>query len=221
MFEVETAWLERLLREYTPDEVSPLLNIGSSTSHFREVTQPWTERILFARLRQRGIRVIHLDTREGPGIDIRADILAAADLPKIKALGAKSVLCCNVLEHVRDPTALARICLDVVGPGGYVFVTAPFSYPYHRDPIDTMLRPSPEAVAELFLPARMLKGEIIDVGLSYRDEVRRRPWILFRHITRFPFPFIGFKRWQRSMAKLYWLFHNYRVTAAVLRVESQ
>jgi hypothetical protein len=67
----------------------------------------------------------------------------------------------------------------------------------------------------------MLKGEIIDVGLSYRDEVRRRPWILFRHITRFPFPFIGFKRWQRSMAKLYWLFHNYRVTAAVLRVESQ
>jgi SAM-dependent methyltransferase len=217
MFEAEAVWLERRLREYTPDELSPLLNVGSSTSQFREVTQPWTERRLFAPLKQRGIEVIHLDAREGPGIDISADILNPADLPKIKASGAKSILCCNILEHVRDPAALAQICLDVVGPGGYVFVTVPYSYPHHRDPIDTMFRPAPEVLAELFRPALMVKGEIIDAGQSYRDAVRRRPWILLRHITRFPFPFIGFKGWKRSMAKLYWLFNNYRVTAAAFR----
>jgi SAM-dependent methyltransferase len=218
MFEAEAVWLERLLRERTSDELSPLLNIGSSTSQFREVEQPWAERCLFAPLKQRGIKVIHLDAREGPGIDIRADILNPADLPRIKALGAKSILCCNILEHVRDAAALARICLDVVGPGGYVFVTVPYSYPHHRDPIDTMFRPEPEVLAELFHPAEMLAGEVVDVGESYRGNVARRPWILLRHISRFPFPFIAFSGWKRSMAKLYWLFNNYRITGAAFKV---
>ena len=107
---------------------------------------------------------------------------------------------------------------DIVGPGGYVFVTVPYSYPHHRDPIDTMFRPRPEALAELFRPARMLKGEILDVGRSYLGQIKRRPWILLRHISRFPFPFIGFGGWKRSMAKLYWLFHNYQVSAAAFQV---
>jgi hypothetical protein len=64
----------------------------------------------------------------------------------------------------------------------------------------------------------MLRGEIIDVGESYRGQVRQRPWILFRHISRFPFPFIGFNGWKRSMRKLYWLFNNYRITGALFKV---
>ena len=218
MFEAEAAWLERLLREHPPDEISPLLNVGSSTSTFRDAKQPWTERRLFAPLKDRGIEVIHLDAKEGPGIDMRADILDRADLPRIKALGAKSILCCNILEHVREPSTLAQICLDIVGPGGYVFVTVPYSYPHHRDPIDTMFRPKPDILAELFRPAEMLKGEIMDVGQSYRADVKRRPWILLRHLSRFPFPFVGFRGWKRSMAKLYWLFNNYQVTAAAFRM---
>lgn len=218
MFEAEAAWLERHLRERDAAELSPLLNIGSSTSQFREVEQPWTERRLFAPLRARGIRLIHLDAREGPGIDIRADIFDPTDQAKIRSLGVRSILLCNILEHVRDPGGLARICLDIVGPGGLVFVTAPYSYPHHRDPIDTMYRPSPEALSELFRPARMLTGEIIDVGESYLGQIKRRPWLLLRHISRFPFPFIHFEGWKRSMRKLYWLTHPYLVTGAVFRV---
>jgi hypothetical protein len=218
MFEAEAVWLERILRERTLTELSPLLNIGSSTSTFRESEQPWTEARLFAPLRARGVKLIHLDAREGPGIDIRADILNAADRPRIKVMGAKSVLCCNILEHVRDPRTLAQACCDLAGPGGFVFVTVPYSYPHHRDPIDTMLRPAPGQLAEMFQPAVMLRGEIVDVGASYLGQVKRRPWILLRHISRFPFPFVHFEGWKRSMAKLYWLTHNYRVTAAVFRV---
>ena len=218
MFEAEAAWLERLLRDHAPEELSPLLNIGSSTSSFREIEQPWTERRLFAPLRARGISVVHLDTREGPGIDMRADILDPADLPRIKALKPRAILCCNILEHVGDPGALARTCLDIVGPGGIIFVTVPYSYPHHRDPIDTMFRPTPDSLAAIFRPAAMERGEIIEVGESYLGQVRRRPWILLRHVSRFPFPFIGFQGWKRSMAKLYWLVHNYAVTGAVFRV---
>jgi hypothetical protein len=218
MFEAEAIWLEKLLRDRPAEELSPLLNIGSSTARFREVEQPWAEQRLFAPLRARGVKIIHLDSREGDGIDIRADVLSAADLPRIRALKAKSILCCNILEHVASPKTLARRCFDIVGPRGLIAVTVPFSYPHHRDPIDTMFRPSPAELAALFAPAAMLRGEIIDVGESYRGQVRQRPWILFRHISRFPFPFIGFNGWKRSMRKLYWLFNNYRITGALFKV---
>ena len=56
-------------------------------------------------------------------------------------------------------------------------------------------------------------------GESYLDEVRRRPWLLLRHVARAPAPFLGMEKWRRSMRKPYWLFHNYQVSAAVLRRE--
>src|SRR5690348_4655662 len=118
MFETEAVWLEDLLNERAPEELSPLLNVGSSTLYFRETEQPWTERHLFAPLRARGVKIIHLDSRDGEGIDIRADILSDADLPRIRTLAVKSILCCNILEHVRDPKTLAARCIEIVGPGG-------------------------------------------------------------------------------------------------------
>ena len=128
MFKAEARWLRDQVLSFAPDDVSPLLNIGSSTKHFREIEQPWNETELFAPLRARGIRVIHADFRDGDGIDIRADILSDADLPRLKALNAKAVLCCNILEHVLEPAKLARRCMDIVGRDGLVFVTVPRSY---------------------------------------------------------------------------------------------
>jgi SAM-dependent methyltransferase len=218
MFEAEAIWLEKLLRLHSGDALSPLLNIGSSTRQFREQDQPWTEQCIFAPLEARGVKVLHLDNREGEGIDIRADVLSACALPEIKALGPKSILCCNILEHVPDPTVLVRRCIEIVGPGGLIFVTVPYSYPHHRDPIDTMFRPSPQELAALFRPAEMLTGEVIDTGESWWDEIGRRPWIMFRPLLRLPFPFIDFEGWKRSMRRLYWLRHPYRVTGSVFRV---
>lgn len=218
MFEAEAIWLERLLRQWPPERLSPLLNVGSSTRAFREKEQPWTEARLFAPLKERGVHLIHLDTKEGDGIDVRADLLSSADLPKIMAARPKAILCCNILEHVLVPGALARRCIEIVGPGGLIFVTVPRSYPHHRDPIDTMYRPDPTQLAALFQPAVMLKGEVVVVGPSYRQKVLRRPWLLLRHLLRMPFPFIGFQGWKRSMAKLYWLTHDFQVTAAAFEV---
>ncbi|MBV8801162.1 MAG: hypothetical protein JO208_15325 [Alphaproteobacteria bacterium] len=217
MFKAEARWLYKQIAALPAEQVTPVLNIGSSTQHFREVEQPWTSQELFAPLRASGIRVIHLDFREGDGIDVRADILGDEDVPRLKALRANSILCCNILEHVREPERLAARCLQIVQPGGLVFVTVPFSYPYHRDPIDTMYRPSPEELAKLFAPARMVRGEVLDVEESYRDKIRQRPWILLRHALRAPIPFVDREKWRRSMRKLYWLKHNYEVTAAVFR----
>ena len=218
MFRAEAEWLQNLLRLQSREALSPMLNIGSSTQTFREQQQPWTERCIFGPLKARGVRVLHLDNRDGDGIDIRADILNPAELPRLKALAPKSVLCCNILEHVPDPAALANTCMEIVGPGGLIFVTVPFSYPHHRDPIDTMYRPCPRELAALFRPATMLNGEIISAGESWWNDVLKRPWILLRPLLRLPFPFIDFPGWKRSMRRVYWLWHPYRVTAALFQV---
>lgn len=218
MFKQEARWIFRQIAALPAGEVSPMLNLGSSTRQFREIEQPWTERELFGPLRDRGVQVIHVDIREGDGIDLRADILEDGDLPRLKAFAAKSILCCNILEHVAEPKLLANRCSAVLKSGGIIFATVPYSYPHHRDPIDTMYRPSPSELSALFAPAKMLCGEILDVGESYRGQVRQRPWILLRHLLRAPVPFLGFEKWKRSMGKLYWLVHNYKVTAAVFRM---
>jgi hypothetical protein len=215
MFETEARWLCAALDKYVPERLSPLLNLGSSTAAFRERIQPWTEQILFRPLRDRGVEIVHVDARDEAGIDLRADLTDPADLPQLFALGPRALLCCNLLEHVIEPDRLARHCLDILPKSGLVFVTAPFSYPYHRDPIDTMYRPSPAELEVLFTGAHLLDSAIIGAGMSYRDDVRRRPWILLRHVARFPAPFVSFEKWKRSMAKLYWLVAEYRITCAV------
>lgn len=229
MFEREARWIGDRLAAYPPPLLSPLLNVGSGTAVFRETVQPWIDRDLLAPLAARGVEIVHLDARpaadgsrdgQGDGIDIRADLLRDADFGRVA--GARryaALLCCNVLEHVYDPGEFARRCAMLVRPGGIIVVSVPRSYPHHADPIDTLYRPTPEEAAALFPHSTIVAGEIIDVGLSYRDEVRRRPWLLLRHLLRFPAPFLGLAKWRNSMTKPYWLFANYRVSAAVLRRE--
>jgi hypothetical protein len=215
MFEAEACWLRRALEAFAPERLSPALNLGSSSALVRQTVQPWIDAEVFCPLLSRGVKVIHVDMRELPGVDVRADLTDAVDVLRLHALRPNALLCCNLLEHVLEPRRLAEHCLDLLPTGGLVFVTVPFSYPYHRDPIDTMYRPSPAELATLFEGARLVDGTILGAGVSYRDAVRARPWILMRHVWRFPVPFLSFERWKRSMARLYWLVAEYRITCAV------
>jgi SAM-dependent methyltransferase len=217
MFDIESRWVGDQLAAFAAPQLSPLLNVGSSTSDFRNAAQPWTTRDIFDPLTRRGVEIVHLDAREGAGIDIRADLLDDADFTCVASRRYGALLCCNILEHVRDPGELARRCVELVVPGGVIVVTVPRSYPRHGDPIDTLYRPTPDEAASLFPDTLTVASRIIETGESYRDAVRRRPWILLRHLARFPVPFLDFEKWRASMQKPYWLFHDYQVSAVVLR----
>jgi hypothetical protein len=215
MFEAEACWLRRALDAFPPERLSPLLNLGSSSATVREALQPWIEAEVFCPLRNRGIDTIHVDMRQLPGVDIQADLTDVVDVRRLEALRPNALLCTNLLEHVPEPARLAQHCLDLLPKGGLLFVTVPFSYPYHRDPIDTMYRPGLAELSALFAGARTVDGTILATGVSYRDAVRERPWLLLRHVCRFPVPFLSFERWKRSMTRLYWLVAEYRITCAV------
>lgn len=198
---------------------SPILNIGSSTLDFRTREQPWIEQQLIEPLRQAGGRIINIDIKAAPGVDLTADISRPEDLERVAALGGRSAMLCNLLEHVEDPAALLQCALRTVPVGGHLVITVPRSYPYHRDPIDTLFRPTPDEVAALAPNATMVDAAVLDTGY-YWGKLKTRPWLILRPILRFPFPMFGWTRWKRSMGKLYWLFRPYQHTAVVLRRDS-
>src|SRR5438552_111100 len=95
---------------------------------------------------------------------------------------------------------------------------------------------SPSEVAMFEAEARWLLGALegfpperlsplLTLGSSYaafRESVQPwiehgllRPWLLLRHLARLPVPFLSLEKWKRSMAKLYWLGAEYRITCAV------
>lgn len=217
MLEVEARWLRARLQELGDAELTPLLNLGSSDLHFRTAVQPWIDREVFAPLRARGAEVVHSDLKQLPGVDIAADALSPEGHARLQAVGARAILCCNMLEHVTDRAALARGLAALVPAGGLLIVTVPFSYPYHPDPIDTYYRPDPEDMSrELFPELRRVRAEVVD-GPSYAPELLRRPWLLVRDLRKLA----GLRDSPSGTAgsRLRWLTRPYQVSCAVLRRE--
>lgn len=209
MFPREAAWIGLRLAKIPAEQLSPLIDIGASAE------KPWAEELIFAPLRARGVKIVHLNIVERPEVDLIADILTDEGFARAAALRPRTVLCCNVLEHVEDPGLFARRCFDLLEPGGRLLVTVPKAYPHHRCPIDTMFRPTPDEIAALVPEAEMTHSALLPMGY-YWDEVRKRPWILSRQILRAPFPFLGWARWKRTMSKLRYLVSPYMVSFALL-----
>lgn len=217
MQEIEARWIERTLRTYPAEELTPILDIGSQTLRFRTEEKPYIHNDLFAPLMDRGIKIIHSDLQEGEGIDISANLLDPDGYEQIKATAPRTIFCNNVLEHVLEPAVFANKCFSLLPPGGRLVITVPNSYPHHRDPIDTMFRPTPEDISALIeAPHELLASEIIETG-SYRDNLKKRPWIIYRQILRLPFPFLGWTKWKRSMKKFYWMVWPYRQSCVVIQ----
>jgi hypothetical protein len=145
----EAAWLARRLEQVPADRLSPLLSIGSGHAELR-ATQPWLEQQIYEPLARRGVRVLHHELEPAPGVDVAGDLTDADFLARLAELELRSMMCCNVLEHVPNRAELAGAIESLVPAGGYLFVTVPRRYPYHPGPIDTLYRPSVADLQALF-----------------------------------------------------------------------
>jgi SAM-dependent methyltransferase len=222
MFEVEAARLCEILLE-RGGEVSPLLNLGSSTLDFRRTAKPHIEARLFAPLREAGIEVVHCDLKAGEGVDVAGDIYDLGLRARLAAMGFRCVLAANLLEHVRDRAAVAAACEEIVGPGGLILATVPSSAPYHADPIDTLYRPSSASLAASFLRSRPLLAEEV-AGPTYAERIAAEGSSLWREIARTAgFGLIAFARPKSARARWSrwrWYRRPQRVAIALLRVNA-
>jgi hypothetical protein len=208
----EARWLKERLASIPDQELFPLLNVGSSTHAFRTVDQPHIDELVFASLRARNGRVIHLDVKAAPGVDVVGDLMDAAFRRQVAAMQVRSAIVSNLLEHVTDRAALAELVLNLLPPGGWIFVTGPRDYPYHEDPIDTMYRPTVEEAAGLFEGARVVEGEIIDAGHWQRGG--RPAW---RVVARLAVPVYRPRKWWELLRQSPYLVRPIKAFAVALK----
>ena len=214
----EARWFHEQLARCEPSKMFPMCNVGSSTGHFRSVEQPWIDELIFAPIVRRGNIVKHLDMKSVPGVDIVGDLGDPAFLSEVANMRFKSVFCSNMLEHVVNRQVICSTLVSVVPPGGYLCVSAPYSYPYHPDPIDTGFRPSPAELAASFPGTRMICSAVVggDTLLKLRS---RHPAVFAATLLRVLLPFYKPVSWWRTKGYLPWLFRPLTASCVILQKE--
>ena len=218
MFDREAARLREILLGQRA--VSPLLDVGSSTRAFREIDKPHVQNELFGPLAAARIEVVHCDLKRADGVYIVGDILDPEVRAALQARGFKCLLCANLLEHVRDRIAVAAACEEIVGPGGLILATAPASYPYHADPIDTLYRPTPAALAAAFPGSDPILVEELAIR-SYAEDLKASGGALGPELAAtLGFALIALARPKGFAARAHrwlWYARPYRVSIALVR----
>lgn len=215
----EADTLARWVRELKLERGTICLNIGSSTREFREQQQPHVAERFIRPLEQDGIRLIHCDMKESDGVDEVGDVLDPNFRERLKRHGASLLVCSNLLEHLTDPQRFASACGELIKEGGYGIFSVPLAYPYHPDPIDTMLRVTPAQLAAMLPDWTIVRSEEIRAGNYWRDlKETGAAWSrLIRQMARAALPFYRPGQWRANAGRLSWLFRTYRVSIVLLR----
>lgn len=212
----ESLWLRDALNAVPVPELSPLLNLGSSTAYFRETVQPYIDREIFAPLRARGVRVVHCDLKQEEGVDIACDLLGDDAPKRIAAISPRAVLCSNMFEHVASRPIWAARLAELLPPGGLLILTVPHSYPYHPDPIDNGFRPDPAELAALFPGWAALSSAVV-ADKSFGQMIGEKPLYGVRMLLRSLIPWPRPRSWRSAVGHWAWLFRPYKVTCLLLR----
>ena len=211
--------LARWVREL---EISPgtvCLNVGSSTKAFREREQPHISERFIRPLESDGIRFVHCDMKQAEGVDEIGDVFDREYRERLKRYDAGLLVCSNLLEHLTQPKLFAEACGELVRPGGYGLFTVPLSYPYHPDPIDTMLRLTADELAAMMPGWEVVKSREIVAGNYLRDlRASGEPFIrLAKQVARVMLPFYRPRQWKPNAHRLLWLFRPYRMSLVLLQ----
>jgi len=216
----EAQWLGKQQRALNSDAIFPMCNLGSATEEFRRVGQPYIDQYLFRSARENGLKVVHVDMKMAPGVDLVGDLTNPAFFRELghelRDFNVRSVMCCNLLEHVTDRQAVCYGILALLRVGGYVFVSVPRKFPYHEDPIDTMFRPNVTDVVSLF-PGTSVHSAAVIRASRFRYEMRGDFNALFWLVVRLVAPFYRTRNWWKAMRKLGRIVVGYRVTCVILR----
>jgi hypothetical protein len=179
MLRSEARWLRREMARLSVAQLDPVLSIGSGDEVCRNRVQPWIAEEVFDPLVARGVDIVHHEHFPSQGVDVAGDLADPDVLASLRALQPRTILCCSVLEHVVDPTAISQWMSDAISPGGTLVVTVPRRFPYHPDPIDSLYRPSLSELESTFpdltlrFGAEVPCGTLLEYFLIAPHKVRR------------------------------------------------
>ncbi len=151
MFREESVWIKHALAKIQPlIRTNEVANIGSSTSHFREVIQPHIHQNIISPLNHSGWKVTNIDLKQEPGVDMVADVTSQSFSEGFENKFGLTI-CTNLLEHVEDIDLVVKNLANITRENGYILITVPHKYKLHYDPIDNGFRPTPFEIASRFI----------------------------------------------------------------------
>lgn len=133
MFKDEAKIIYRMCKDY---EKKKILNICNYNEDFYKIMQPYIWNYLLKPLKEKN-EVINLDLKKSKGVDIVVD---CCDMEAIEGDSYDVVLFNSGIEHITTPHKVLSEIKRVLKEEGEVIFSAPGVYPYHEDPIDTLLR---------------------------------------------------------------------------------
>ena len=215
MFVEETKWFFEKITALPSSAVFPAANLGSCTGAYRSKTQPHIDRFLFRPLKKQNLKVIHVDIQEASGVDLSGDLSDPEFRAVLKQLQVKSVFCNHLLEHVTDPKGICDFVMELLPENGYIFVSCPFRYPYHPDPIDTLFRPAVQELADLFPNTRIIEASVIHSGFFSTMKPYFIPFYLVLKLARLFLPIYKPRNWIQAWVNLPYLFTGYKGTCLI------
>lgn len=115
--------LDEMLSRYDSNISGTVLDVGGKNKDKRGTYRP-------SENHARDWFYLNTDPTTSP------DIIADAALIPFRDSSVDTVLCCELLEHLREPLACISEIHRVLRPGGCCLASAPFLYPIHNDPKD-------------------------------------------------------------------------------------
>jgi len=219
----EAEWIyESLQKHLLRNEIEKkltVLNLGCGTKASREKSKPYIHKLTISPLLEGSHRVIHSDIIQADGVDLCGDIFEPEFIKELTLLKPDVIYFCNIFEHLPTESRIKipMILDQILNSNGYIIITTPKSYPYHADPIDTMYRPKPKELSDLFPGYEILESSEVNCG-TYLDEIKAAPKVrILKKLLRLLFPFVRPKRWLSHAHRLIWIIKEYRMSCILIK----
>lgn len=117
------------------------MHVGSKINYEDEKARQGAEnfRNFLSKKLKNNKEILGLDIFSGHNVDIVADLCAqdllSGDLKKFQSY-FKTIICWALLEHVKNPFAVAENITQFLAPGGKIFYVGPWVWGYHPYPDD-------------------------------------------------------------------------------------
>lgn len=224
MFYDEAKWWGEKLGELD-QQYFPALNVNSTSEEYRSKIKPFINQFIFTPLKNSNKPIFLTAESNNTGADWVGNILDEAFRAHLKQQNIQTIICTHVLEHVENREAFCTALLDIIPSGGCLLVSCPSRYPYHANsadtPIDTMYRPSKEALAALFPGTTLIESAVFNDSIFSQMNIAplKTPGYLLYYVLRLFTPFYNFKAWRYLLKRKlpYYFLFGCQSVAIILR----